>query len=356
MATGRVRGALNRVSGVNMSTASAVFEAAALLVVPDDQTQRKAFAELMGHMHIMRNKGCSWEQITKLLTDCGFKLQPSTVRTYYSELLAERADTLQAKMNEQLLLMAEIRKETKGLDMSAITGRVTAIMDKQRAAAAPKIDAMLGIGPKDNAKATPGSGSDEFAGPATPARGKAVAELHPAPKKQQPEPVAASDEGEMGGFGLLSADNSNVNAGQHVFFSMDDAPGIPDLTARPDAPGEKPATASPQDGPLLRNAPVSCRPLPSGIKPLQKKPNVPAAVYEPGDMEHPAVTGVMLSLDQRLCSVALEFVDESGEIRLETSEEKRLRIFWLKPVSATPTMTSGSFTKMDETLFSKKSG
>lgn len=357
MATKKPRGPWHRISAPDFSTAEEVLKAAAVLMVPEDQTQRQALEKLMPTLYVLKNIGFSFPQLAGLLSQCGFNLQPSSVRDYFREMLATRMDICQERMNEQMLLMAEVRKETKGADMSAIFGRVSAVMDKQRSAAGSKINAMLGIAPKDNAGVAPGSGSGEFAGPATPARGNAVAELRPALEKQPPEPETARDEGEMGSFGLLSAGNANAHAGKPVFFSMDDdAPGIPDLTARPAPSGGKTATASPQDDPQHRNAAVSCHPLPSGIKPLQQRPSVPAAVYAPGDMEHPAVPGVMLSLDQRLCSVALEFVDKNGEIRLETSEEKRLRIFWLKPVSVTPTMTAGSFTKMDETLFSKKGG
>ena len=261
MTTKKPRGPWHRVSAPDFSTAEEVLKAAALLIVPEDQTQRQALEKLMPHLYVLKNIGFSFAQIAGLLGQCGFNLQPSGVRDYFREMLATRMDLCQERMNEQMLLMAEIRKETKGADMSAIFGRVSAIMDKQRSAAGSKIDAMLGIAPKDNAGVAAGSGSGEFAEPATLAHQNAVAELRPAPKKQQPEPEAARDEGEMGSFGLLSASNSNVHAGQPVFFSMDDAPGIPDLTARPDAP-EKTATASPQDGPQLGNAAVSCRPLP----------------------------------------------------------------------------------------------
>lgn len=46
----------------------------------------------------------------------------------------------------------------------------------------------------------------------------------------------------------------------------------------------------------------------------------------PGDLEHPAVPGLMLSLEQRLFSVGLEFVNlDTGEVRLESPFEKCFR-------------------------------
>ena len=83
-------GPLRRMPSTAISAAESVFESAAKQLVPDDQTQRKAFEALMPYVYKLRIKGCSWTQVTKLLTDSGFTLQMSTVRTYYSESINTR--------------------------------------------------------------------------------------------------------------------------------------------------------------------------------------------------------------------------------------------------------------------------
>jgi hypothetical protein len=78
---------------------------------------------------------------------------------------------------------------------------------------------------------------------------------------------------------------------------------------------------------------LHCLPIPAGIKQLKKQPYTHPSVYQEGELEHPALPGTMLTLDQRLCSTSLEFSDSDGVIRLETLDEKRFRIFWKKPIS-----------------------
>ena len=100
---------------------------------------------------------------------------------------------------------------------------------------------------------------------------------------------------------------------------------------------------------------LKCALVPEGVKMLDPRPNVDKKVYEEGDLEHPYLPGLLLSLRQRLSSVALEFINiDDGTIRLENSEEKRFRVAWKKRVMPTPSSTMGDFTKMDMTLFTKK--
>jgi len=42
---------------------------------------------MLPELYVLRDKGCSFEQITTLLNRCGLKLQPSTVKNYYNEML-----------------------------------------------------------------------------------------------------------------------------------------------------------------------------------------------------------------------------------------------------------------------------
>lgn len=290
-----VRGAIKRIASIDMSTAEAVLKAAMTLIVPDDQSQRKAFMTLMPYLYVLRNKGCSWSQLTMLINDCGFDLQPASVRTYYGEMLADRQDLCQERMNEQILLLAEVRKETKGAELSSISERVIAIMEKQRTASASKIDNLFG-----GSSAAP------------------VAQASTAGSNVAAKPLLAE----------------NKNSGLRL------APPFP----------------PPESKSQIETSPSSdlrCLALKDGPPQLKQRPNVPSEVYLPGDLEHPKIPGLMLSLEARLYGAALEYANKVGEIKIETLDEKRFRVTWKTPVAMTQTMTGDSFTKMDASSYDK---
>lgn len=356
-------GPLGRVQGVDLSMTGELLKAAIQLIVPEDQTQRKAFEQLMPHLYVLRHKGCSWAQLASLLADGGFKLQPSTVRNYFGEMVQRHMDACQESMTEQLLLLKEIRKETAGVDMSLIKERVSTVMENQRAAAAAKIDARFGVGAAAPLTAVRRE-------PASPAHGTATANasagLRPVPEQQRREPASPAlkeqpqlpeQEDTDDCFGLLNPSNApSPTTNSTAFFSLnDDAPTIPDLSPRNNESAKIKAAASPQNELQPQNANFSCLPIPPGVKPLAKRMGVNEDVYKIGELEHPAVAGIMLTMAQRLSSLPLEFVDNnSGEIRFETAEEKRFRVKWEKPVPVTHTTTATHFTSMDMTLFRKK--
>lgn len=125
--TTRVRA--HRVSAADLATAKEVFEAATFLVSPDHYTQRQAFGELMPHLFILQGNGWSWQQLTKLVNDSGFKLASSTVRRYFEEFKNLNLQTYQKTMNERLLLMKEVASQTQEMDLAAIPGRVAEILN-----------------------------------------------------------------------------------------------------------------------------------------------------------------------------------------------------------------------------------
>lgn len=98
--------------------------------------------------------------------------------------------------------------------------------------------------------------------------------------------------------------------------------------------------------------PRFCKTIKAGVPPIQRRDTVDPAVYLTGDMEHPAIPSLILSLEQRLYGAALEYVDfEGGEIRQETPEEKRFRVTWRRPIPMTKTRTGHTFVEMDLSLF-----
>lgn len=112
-----------------------------------DITQKKAVETFIPYLFVLRGKGCSWTQITNLLNDkCGFKLQPSTMRSYFGEMVPKHVDICRNAMAEHLLTMAEIKKQEKLADMPDAFRTVVAVMDKQRRLAEPKIAEIFGLG------------------------------------------------------------------------------------------------------------------------------------------------------------------------------------------------------------------
>ena len=267
-------------------------------VIPDALPQRQAFARLLPHVYALRTKGCSWLKIVQVLADHGFNLQPATVRTVYAELLAERID-------QRIAQLAALRSETAGRESSE---------HPRQAGPPPNV-----VTPTSSSMPDP----------------QIIRELPTQGREDEPSDGAPEDSAEAGEFGLLGLSRAHPpSAGPAGYFDLhDDAPVTP-------APASTPAP----------NALRIC-PLHSGVLPLKPRPNVPAAVYEPGDLEHPAIPGLMLSLQHRLYGAALEYVDDAGEVRIESPDEKRFRIAWRQPVPVTQTRTAGDFTQMDRTLF-----
>ncbi|HIH2745201.1 TPA: hypothetical protein ACYLN4_000879 [Burkholderia lata] len=381
----RRSGPLHRISSSDFAVAEEVLKTAALLIAPEDQKQRQAFEKLMPHLYVLRNRGYSWVQLTKLLSESGFNLQPSTVRSYFSELLAARMDVCQARMNEQIALLAAIRSETAGTEVSAISGRVTALMERLQQAAAPKVDAILGL------PSTPANGRVIEAEPATQAGPARVAgspqtnrPIRPRPAAQKPpqspESVDGQSDAPTGEFGLLglSGPSQPPSNGPAGFFTLDTDPSSPAPAAEaaerknprgqarapisggaaPVAPAPEPAEAA-QAHTAGSPAPGSIRkrisPLQDGVPALKPRDGVPAHVYQPGELEHPAIPGLVLTLAQRLYGAGLEYCDEEGDeagvLKVETPDEKRFRVTWRQRVPVTQTRTGSSFTKMDPALF-----
>ena len=319
----------HKIPSTDYSFADGLLEAAALLMVPADQGQRAAFERLMPRLYILKEKGFSIFQITELLNQSGFKLQPSTVRIYYNELLAKRMDQCQSLMSEQILLLAEVRKETQGASLETMRSRVEDVMAKQRAQVTSRIDSVLELSTRTVAS-VPSPIQQRLSSPVeviTPGVSLSVEnisrELHPAPQHH----IQAA---------ATRADND-----------------LPVATVS--KPLEQRKNGLHQDETYSLRLPLRCSVLPVGVEPFKRREDVEDYVFLPGDLEHPYLPGVMLSLEQRMSSIALEFVNtENGEVRKETSDEKRFRVLWRKPIPMTPSSTSHQFTKMDMSFFAPK--
>lgn len=102
------RGPLKRVASSDFATAAEFLSAAAFLVVPENQTQRQAFRDLMPQLFVLRSKGVSFEELANLLRRCGLNLQTSGVRRYYEDMLPDCKESCQAQLEEHLKQQAEL--------------------------------------------------------------------------------------------------------------------------------------------------------------------------------------------------------------------------------------------------------
>lgn len=333
---------INRIQGIDSLGAKELLQLAFHALEPADRTQRQAINALMPELYMLRNRGFSFPQITTLLSQCGFTLQPSTVRLYFTEMLAERQDECIRRMNEQMTVLAEITKETKGIELSMIANKAIGIIERQRSLASSKVEEVLEAGTYKHTRVI----STEL--PAEPNTDQL------APQKKigaAPRPTAtATAVADDVGFGLAMIIDPKIPMIQktshtgNAFFDAPEDPAVPNLTT---------AVVNNNSGNIdinegLKN--LYCLPLQPGVKPLARRNDVPDTIYNDELMEHPDIPGLMLSLDDRLYGALLEFND-NGKTRIETVQEKSFRIKWQRPIPRTQTATGSDFVTMNNTLF-----
>ena len=93
-----------------------------------DRSQRCAFKELMPDIYFMRHQGFSFQKITALLNQIGFKLQTSTARSYFYIFLEEQQDECISQLNGKIKVLDEITKEISESGLSSITEKIEAII------------------------------------------------------------------------------------------------------------------------------------------------------------------------------------------------------------------------------------
>jgi hypothetical protein len=318
-----------RPTNLDIDASEAILKAAMALVVPDDLSRRKKFERLMPYIYVLRNKGCSWSQLTSLLIEAGLDLQMSTVKSYYFEMLEGKQDLCQQKMNEQLLLLAEIKEQTSRAEYSSIKERVISQMNQQRIETEDKVNAALGFKKINGGLVAVPKVSAPFPQPVD------VAPTIIKKSAQDTIDEKSNEVDDVGSFGLLNtkktAATGNTSAKKPTFLENQSNIG----------------TVRNSDNGVQRA--FICCPLHGGVTPLKKRDTVEDSVYSEGLLEHPAIDGLLLTLDQRLYGAYLEYKNTvTGEIITEDGTEKRFRILWQKPIK----MASNSdFTKMNVNLF-----
>lgn len=339
-ALGARPGPLRRIKATDAIAARQILSMAFETIEPEDRTQRQLFAALMPELYLLRTKGFSFAQLAGLLNESGFKLQPSTVRVYYYEMLADKMQLCEQRFNEQMAVLAQVREITNGAEISTIAARVTAAREAQQGAIAAKVDAVfkktVGVAPPVSLPAPRATTIDASAEPLT-----AVAAA--------PGTSADDSEAAAGGeFGLMAKNTSTrvaVKPGAG-FFDLAE-PLVPVLDGdgsvkhQTEVSAVKTSHVTPEEAEEAR--PIKCVKLHPDVPMLDRRAGVPDEVYSEGILEHPAVPGLMLSKAERLYSQLLEFIDGDGAIRQETLNEKRYRIKWMKPIKEAQTASKRNF-------------
>ena len=321
------RGPLKRMSATNAAAIKDSLALAMLTIEPEDRTQRQLFAALMPELYVLRMNGCGFGQLTALLNQCGFALQPSTVRTYYHEMLASKMAACEGRMDDQLAILKKVEQATRNDDIAALAARAIETREKQKARATASTATVVTRAPVET--------RSELMVPQLEKSGKSA----PPSAAVVTTPIESPDNS---GFGLLATGDNTVEVRPGGgFFEIDDGPKVPVLEETHNA-----ETKAPQK--------LRCAKLQPGIEPLERRAGVANYVYEDGLHEHPGVPGLMLTRDERTYGALLEIVDEDGEIRTETLDEKRYRVRWKAPIPVGVTESQKNFTQMDTSLFNKK--
>lgn len=114
----------------------------------------------------------------------------------------------------------------------------------------------------------------------------------------------------------------------------------------------KPAAPDPVAAPTRK---LLCGPIPEDTPLMEPLANTVPEFSQEGDLEHTAISGLILNRTQRMATITLEYTDENGEVFSETPHQKRFRLTWRKPIPTTPSATAANFTKMDMSIFGNKS-
>lgn len=280
---------------------------------PAERSQRQSIAAMMTELYVLRNKGFSWRQLSKMLADCNIRLLPTTIRVYYTEMLATRMDECQRRFNEYLVIMSEMKKV---VGQTSLVDRAAGILEQQR----------LRTERNTNERQ-----------PLQDAHGQHV-ELPGNRPAIAPEPAPAPAPAPSSEYGLTVAATAPAVS----------KPGKPTFMGGNDSP---PATPSARGGDLR------CLALQDGMKILPRRANVDPLVYDSLElMEHPAIDGLMLSKAERLYGAYLEYADADGVVQIETIIQKNMRIKWERPYKNEPSSTEGDFVEMDMSLFPGKKG
>ena len=320
---------------------------AALKEKGDCYTTRAAFSMRFAEISALGEKGFSMQQITEFLWKGGLELKKDVVRQYYYEHQIDKMEKIELAVKVQIDELLKKLQEAGNDDAEA--------EDKM-----------------DNANAQPASATEPL-----PAEYQHCLALQPHTpfERRKGVPDEVYMEGQMEhpyvpGLMLSKAERLYSDRLEIVYAKgVVHFESLKERIFRMKWMMPAPKTESNKSGyfvkvpadvvhaePLVsavstdKAYEVTCMPLRKGVKPLAKRTDLDEDFFSAAMLEHPAISGLWLSLEARLYGALLD-INDGGKIRLESIREKSFRIRWAKPIPETLSSTSGNFVKMDLSLF-----
>ncbi|MDE1181489.1 hypothetical protein [Paraburkholderia sp.] len=269
-------------------------EVAAVAVDPDEYSYRAVFREVMPKLYVMRKRGMSFPQIHRLLNQTGFPVALATVRTYYSQCLPGMLDECQKYLRK---LDQVIEGGQKSTDVDR-TEKLRAAKGAMRSAAATE------------AEKRAAAAINTFAGANAP-----EALISPSFTPPEANVVATT---------LIPSHKSPLVSG---------APQPPAATGVPGS--------------------AHCLTKPSETQ-IEISGDLPPEVLSDAVLEHPAISGLLLTRSQRLFVGRLEYINVAGTQCLEKGTEMMNRKEWKAAVPTSVGRTSGDFVELDATIIGRR--
>lgn len=328
-------------------------ELAALTLLPDEVSGRGLVKRLMPHLYKLRKRGFSFLQVTRVINDAigetNAKLPPGTVKAYYNEFIEERRDECVEQLTAAEQLMAEIRKMTAKSPQQLVAEGAelkTAISASRGAGAMARMrdgQIVSTVGSVDAAPVIPAA-PNVVAAPVVPVISAKSQELAPA---MFAEP--------MGNFGDLVVPDLPGSAVSPIeVVPVASVPPKPVAATSRVAVGSAPAAVLPGGG----GAAILCVTVPTPETTHPPTADIlssnPQAFFSDAVLEHPDVPGLMLTRDQRLHTMRLEYTVNGGAER-ESVKQMVNRYKWRSVPKATPSRTEKDFVQMDTSLFTNNS-
>lgn len=331
-----------KINGISLEEAKDLLRRVQFTVTPNNLSLRRTIKDLIPDIYLLHSLGFDFSQLAEFLGDCNIKIQVGTLKTYYYESITEKMELCNERMNEQLLILNEIKKVTKNAEVLTQSKELEA-QAKRSGSIKNQVDHILAKQQKieETKFAQVAVSAQKVSTPPAVQQPTATTKA-----KSKPEKIEQPLEDD---FGLLTTPAPNKNVDINPFAVK---PSIPFLAESPELENNnspKTAAASPP-------VKLACGPLKSGVRQLARRADVPEEVYDDElVLEHPGIPGLLLNKDQRLYGAELEIIDEHGNKRLESMRhEKQFRIRWKSPVPVAAGLTSSNFTEMDESLFPRK--
>ena len=321
---------------------------AAVTLKPDELSGRQLISRLMPHLYILRQKGFSFTQITRVFNDASgnssARLQVASIKAYYNEFIAAQIDNCETTLKKAMEVADQVetltRRNPQELVAEAVAMQKMIAASKGTSAANRLVDAQT-----QRAALTGGDLKNEKLAPAS----RPVEKKAPPPAALESPPATGSTSW-VGKEGKGSAVDEIPIPSRPPVTNPVPVPEKPAITA-PTTP-----VASKKGGQAAETRALVCTTVPTPETMLapndESLDGVAREFFSDSILEHPSIDALMLSRSQRLYKTRLQYTID-GAAALETVQQMHNRIKWRKVPKATPSRTEGDFVKMDSSLFGK---